>query len=440
MSSSGDGLQIPRDPPVRSGRERPALERLNLVLARARETPFYRERLAGCPAHVEALAELRGFPMTTKADVLADIAAQPPFGTRLRVPMSAIRHIVETSGTSGTGQEVYALDQEDERLVWDMVARGFTWAGIDQSSVVLNTLPLGTSAAGQWYYHALKLLGANVLEVGSYSTTRKLAYLERFQPDTVVATPSYALRLAVEARRNGIDTVGGSVQRVVVAGESWSLEWMHRLEAEWGARVFEQYGCTQRGMAWTCPAGAVVGDRRGLLHALSDCGVYEVIDPVTGAPVHDGRGELILTPFVSSASPLVRFATGDCVTVVPECECGRPGPCLQAGTVERYDFMVKVRGVNVWPEALDAAVFAIDGVREYEASVETDQDGREQLRVQLELQAQVGDVVPRAQAAILEVTGLNADVTVVADAAISGAVQDRFKKRRRLYDLRSTGS
>jgi phenylacetate-coenzyme A ligase PaaK-like adenylate-forming protein len=102
--------------------------------------------------------------------------------------------------------------------------------------------------------------------------------------------------------------------------------------------------------------------------------------------------------------------------------------------------MVKIRGVNVWPEALDAALFAIEGVREYEASVETDADGREQLQVQLELESDLSDTPTRARAAIREVTGLGAEVTVVSEGAISRAVEARFKKRRRLHDRRTTAA
>ena len=418
--------------------ERAIVDRVNAVLERARETDFYSARFAGRPTRIRTLAELVSFPVTRKEDVLADIAAFPPFGSRLRVAQEKIRHVVVTSGTSGAGEEMYALDAEDEEIVWRMIACGFGWAGVDESSVVLNTLPLATSAAGQWYYHGLRLLGANVLEVGTYSTARKIAYLERFGADTVVGTPSYLFRLAVEAERDGVDVAAGPVKRLVVAGESWSLEWMQRLERTWGARVFEQYGCTQRGMAWACPAGAIAGGSRGILHALSDYGVYEVLDPDTGSTVEEGRGEMVLTPFVSSASPLVRFATGDCVTVVRRCACGRPGPCLQAGTVERYDFMVKIRGVNVWPESLDAALFKIEGLREYEASVEIDGDGREQLRVEIELRDGDADSAGRASAAIEQVTGLRAVVEVVQGAAITSAIEDRFRKRRRLYDRRMT--
>jgi phenylacetate-CoA ligase len=189
-------------------------------------------------------------------------------------------------------------------------------------------------------------------------------------------------------------------------------------------------------MAWSCPAGAVSGDDRGTLHALSDFGLYEVIDPATGGPVEEGRGELVLTPFVSSASPLIRFATGDCVSVVPGCECGRPGPCFAAGTVERYDFMVKVRGVNVWPEALDRAVFGVAAVSEYEASVELAEDGRETLGVQIELQMPDDQAATRVRESIRDITGLGAQVQLVAGDAITQSIQDRFRKRSRLVDRR----
>jgi phenylacetate-CoA ligase len=422
------------DPAVLEGLQR---ERVNGVLARARQTAYYAERLRGLPDRISELAELRAFPTTTKTDVLTDLAAHPPFGRRLRIPTRAIRHVVTTSGTSGAGQEVYPLDAEDELAVFRMAARGFAWAGVEATSVVANTLPLGMSAAGQWYYHALRLLGANVLQIGTLPTDRKLEHVQRFNADTLVGTPSYLYRLAIEARRLTLDPQALGVRRLIVAGESWSVPWMRRLEESWQAKVFEQYGCTQRGMAWSCPAGAVSGDGRGTLHAMSDFGLYEVIDPATGEPVEVGRGELVITPFVSSASPLIRFATGDCVTVLPGCDCGRPGPCFTAGTVDRYDFMVKVRGVNVWPEALDRAVFAVPAVREYEASVELTEDGRETLEVRIELRSTDEQAAARVSESIREITGLGAHVQAVEGEAITQMIEDRFRKRTRLVDRRA---
>jgi phenylacetate-CoA ligase len=414
---------------------------LNAVLARARETAYYAERLVGLPEQLHSLDELRLFPVTRKTDVLQDIALHPPFGTRLRVPPAEITQIVTTSGTSGAGQEVYPLNAEDEEMMHRMAARGFAWAGVDSASIVLNTLPLTTTAAGQWYYHGLKLLGATVLSVGSSATKQKVEYIQRFHPDVLVGNPSYLLRLASEARGLGSDSAELGVQRIVVAGESWSERWMRRLEHEWGARVYEQYGCTQRGMAWTCPKGALTEQGRGTLHALSDFGIYEVIEPSTGLPLEGpGQGELVITPFASGASPLVRFSTGDRVRVVPSCGCGRPGPCFIAGTFERYDFMVKVRGVNVWPEALDAAVFCVTTVRDYEAEIRTDPSGREVFSVAIELDRDDDDVPRMVAEAIGAATGLHATVSVLPQDTIAQHATDRFQKRRRLSDKRETNA
>lgn len=412
------------------------LAEMNRVLERARETAFYAERLRDAPARLESLDQLRELPTTTKADVLADGARHPPFGSRIRVAPSAIRHVVTTSGTSGAGQEVYPLDAEDEERVHRMAARGFAWAGVDADSVVLDTLPLTTAAAGQWYYHGLRLLEATVLAVGAYSTERKLDLLAALRADTLVGTPSYLWRLALAAAARGLEPERLGVRRLVVAGESWSEPWLARLEERWGAPVFEQYGSTQRAMAWSCPHGALPGGRRGVLHALSDHGVYEVLDPESGEPVTDGAGELVVTPFVSGASPLLRFATGDRVVVTSACPCGRPGPFLVAGRAERYDFMVKVRGVNVWPEALDRAVFGVEAVGDYVAEVAHDDGGREVLSVSLELRDDGPDAEREVAEAIQRLTGLRAAVRRVPAGAITAEFPDRFAKRRRLYDRR----
>jgi phenylacetate-CoA ligase len=439
--AAGGSLDLPpelRDPAALRAHQ---LAELNRVLARARETPFYQERFAGLPADVRALDQLAAFPTTTKQDVLADIADHPPYGSRARASRASIRHIVTTSGTSGAGEEVYPLDAEDEERVHRMVARGFAWAGVDAASVVVNTLPMTTAAAGQWYYHALRLLGATVLEVGMYPTGRKVEYLRRFGADTLVGTPAYLLHMAAVAQDAGTDPAQAGVRRLVVAGESWSEAWMRRLEERWGARVFEQYGSTQRAMAWSCERGALPGGERGVLHALSDHGVYEVVDPATGAPVTEGPGELVVTPFVGSASPLVRFATGDRVVVTPSCTCGRPGPCLVAGRADRYDFMVKVRGVNVWPDALDRAVFGVPGVAEYVAEVTRDDTGAEALGVALDVPGEepAGRSAALVAEAIRRVVGLHATVTTVAPGSIASRIEGRFQKRRRLYDRRTEG-
>jgi phenylacetate-CoA ligase len=432
-----DVLESPKELDDASALADYQLQRVNSVLERALAGDFYRRKLAGLPARVRSLEEFRSFPTTVKREVLADVEAHPPFGSRARLQAGQLRQVVTTSGTTGVGQEVYALDAEDEAATYVMEARGFRWAGVDASSVVLNTLPMTTTAAGQWYYHGLRLLRAVILPVGTFPTERKVDYLLRFSADTIVGTPSYVYRLAEAAREAGLEPARLGVRRLVMAGESWALEWMQDLARAWGAKPFEQYGCTQRALAWNCPRGAVPEGGRGVLHSLPDHGLYEVVDPASGEPVGPGQfGELVITPFLANASPLVRFATGDRVQVAAECGCGRPGIGLVSGRVNRYDHMVKVKGLNLWPEALDSAVFGVAGVREYQAAVRTLAGGREVLEVEVEAETARGRVEEDVAAAIRDVTGIGAAVRLAAPGTIAAGIRGEFTKRSRLVDRR----
>jgi phenylacetate-CoA ligase len=412
------------------------LTRLNMAVARAREGRFYADKLVGAPARLESLAEARQLPITRKPEILADAQAHPPFGSRAHVTREELRMVVTTSGTSGVGQEVYALDAADEAAVFAMEARGFGWAGISNSSVVLNTLPMTTTAAGQWYYHGLRLLGATVMQVGGVDSQKTLAQLLWFQPDTVIATPSYLYRLARLLSERGLEPRLLGIKRLILAGEAWAGDWIRALGEKWGAKLFEQYGCTQRAIAWNCEFGAIRPDgSRGVLHTLPDHALYEVVDPASGEPTDPGEfGELYVTPFTANASPLIRFATGDRVQVAAACECGRPGIGLVSGRVNRFDNMLKVKGVNLWPDALDRAIFAVDGVGEYEATVVTGRDGREELVIVVETADPRS--AERVAEAVHQMTGLHSLTRTVEVGALSAKVTSDFTKLVRLTDRR----
>jgi phenylacetate-CoA ligase len=424
------------------------LGRLNALLSRAAANAFHGPRLRAAgvgPEGLRSLDELRGIPPIRKADLLADNQAAPPWGRRLQIPPERIAHAVETSGTSGVGKELHAMSAADEAAIAAVEADGFRMAGVRPGSVVMNTVPMALSAAGVWYYLGLKLAGANVFEIGTFGARRKLDAIARFGCDLLIGTPSYIDRLEAAAREEGRDPRALGVRAILVAGEPFSIPWVRRLEAAWGARLFEQYGCTQRATAWTCERGALDGgDRRGVLHFVEDACCYEVLDPATGEPVGPGaEGELVVTPFIGEATPIIRFATGDRVRRVADagCPCGRTGGGIQAGSVNRYDNMVKVRGVNVWPEAVDEIVFRQPGVADYLAEVFTDEArGVERVRVTVEFGA--GDPAQRRLALaeleqrIQEGIGIRVEVAEHAGPPLIGAVPDEWFKRTRWRDRR----
>lgn len=404
----------------------------------AASNPFYASRLR-LPTERDA-ASFRSLPTTTKEDVVGDCAADPPFGTRTVASDAELRHVVETSGTSGGGQEVYALNARDERAVFRGAAVGFWWAGVRPGSTVLLTLPVGTTAAGLWYYGGLRAIGANVLAVGAYPTERKVAVLERYRPQVLIGTPSYVDRLATVCRDEGLDPAAAGISTIVVAGEPYGVEWATETERTWNARLYEQYGSTERVMAWSCPGGAVRDGRLGTLHFPPELCFWEVVDPETNGPVDDGQhGELVSTPLQAEASPLLRFASRDRVRFVAagSCECGRPLPGIRAGGVQRYDDMMKIRGVNVWPASFDAAVFSVGGAINYRGVVDRGVDGGE--RVELTVEGEPGsiDVLPGAvREAVRRRTGLAVEVTAVAPGSLSRGVPEGFVKVSRWTDRR----
>lgn len=364
--------------------ERLQVDGLNRFLDRAvRGNPWFENR-GFKPGEVRSVSEMKNWPTMRKADVIADIASSPPFGARTTVAASEIRQFVETSGTSGAGRERYPLSEQDLRMVIAMEVPGFRWAGLEPGGVVVSSLPVTTRAGGQWYHDAVRRLGGVWLSVGTYPAEDKLRYMQDLPTAILVASASYLLRLEAIAEEMGVDVRSLDVGAIITAGETFSVAWAEERQERWGCIVYEQYGSTQRSIAWSCEEGVVPGGERGVLHVMPHLAVYEIVDPETGAEVGPGEaGELVITPFSSTASPLVRFATGDrVVKVAPkECVCGRSLPGIRSGSIDRYDSMVKLRGVNVIPSVVDTVV--IDGrVTDYQARVFTHPEtAREEIEI-----------------------------------------------------------
>jgi phenylacetate-CoA ligase len=238
-----------------------------------------------------------------------------------------------------------------------------------------------------------------------------------------------------------------NLRAVDATTQAYTLDWAREMEEFWGVPVVEMFGASQSipGIMFCCEGGVQQGGRRKMLHALEHRLLFEVIDPQTGRHVRSGEeGELVVTTLTRTATPLIRFRMGDKVVYQAhtECACGRPFAGIQAGTVARYDDMIKIKGQNVWPEAVDAAVFSFREVEEYKATVFIDAEGRETVVVQYEVrptaplgQEDRGALPAKLQARVRERVGVSMQFVEVGRETLP-----RYEfKTRRWSDQRKAG-
>jgi phenylacetate-CoA ligase len=344
---------------------------------------FLREKWGA--AGVRSAGDLRGWddvarlPFTTKSELVDDQAAHPPFGTNLTYPLERYVRVHRTSGTSG--QPLYWLDTQESwdwwARCWGFVLRG---AGLGPADRIFFPFSFGLFVGFWAGFEGSRALGALTIPGGGQDSPTRLAWMERLGATALVCTPSYALHLLEVARERGLDPATLPVRVTVHAGEPGAgiPAVRARIEAGWGARAFDHAGMTEMGAY-----GFECAEQSGL-HVNETEFIAEVVDPATGRAAVEG--ELVLTNLGRLGSPLVRYRTGDRVRLAQEpCACGRTFARLEGGILGRLDDMLIVRGVNVFPAAIEGIVRRFPAVDEFQIEV-IRAGALDELRVLLEVE------------------------------------------------------
>ena len=234
-------------------------------------------------------------------------------------------------------------------------------------------------------FEAALKLGSFCLSGGGMTTETRLQAMMQNEISVLACTPTYALRIGEVARETGGDVSSMPLRCILVAGEpGGSLPAVReRLSELWPtATVFDHHGMTETGpVSFQCPR------QPGTLHVNDSSYLAEVIDPESASHVTKGeRGELVLTTLRRVGSPLIRYRTGDLVISATDgsCGCGRSHTILTGGIVGRLDDMVVIRGVNVFPSAIEEIVRRVGGVSEYQVTV-TEERSLAELDVAVEV-------------------------------------------------------
>jgi phenylacetate-CoA ligase len=407
-----------------------------LLGAVAGRNRFYTRKLeeAGVAADERAWhlpGDLARLPLTRKAELVADQDAHPPWGTALTEPVERYTRYSQTSST--IGRPLRWIDTPDSWQwmidCWRAVYRG---ARVGRSDRILFTFSFGPFLGFWVAFDAAGQIGAHAIPAGGMSSQQRLGMLEAVAPTVVCCTPTYALRLAQVAEEEGS---GGrplsqsSVRVLIVAGEPGGSipATRERIERGWGARVIDHHGLTEVGpVSFECWEGP------GFLHLNEREFICEVLDPVTGEAVADGTpGELVITNLGRTASPVIRYCTGDVVVRRGgRCVCGRTLARLEGGIITRTDDMVNIRGVNVYPSAIESIVRRFSEVVEFRSTV-SQAGAMRTLSLEIELVPAVPDgraMVTKLSRDLRDALGMTVPVHVAAPGTLP-----RFEMKARRF-------
>lgn len=358
--------------PDRAAIESTQLEQLRTLVAELiPANKFYTRKLqaAGVGFDVASLADFsERYPFTTKSELVADQLTHPPFGTNLTYPLDRYTRFHQTSGTSGT--PLRWLDTPEN---WDSMCESweevFDSAGVGAGDRVMFAFSFGPFIGFWLAFETASRLGCLCLPGGGLSSAARLRLMRDNHANVLCCTPTYAIRLAEVAIAEKIETASLGVKTIIVAGEPGGSipATRAKLESLWpGARFFDHHGMTEVG-----PVTFECLKQPGLLHVIESAYYAEVIDPNSCKPAQSG--ELVLTSLGRIGSPLLRYRTGDLVKLSARpsplaprpCACGRHNLALEGGILGRVDDMIIVRGVNVYPSAVEEIIRRFSEVAEY---------------------------------------------------------------------------
>jgi phenylacetate-CoA ligase len=388
--------------------------RLSAMLAEVHgRNPFWTAKWRA--AGIASAADLRSWddferlPLACKAELVED-QARVPLGTNLTYPPERYVRLHQTSGTSGA-----PLRWLDTQASWDWWARcwGFVLAGagVQPGDRVFFPFSFGLFIGFWAGFEGARALGALAIPGGGQDSLTRLASIESLGVTVLVCTPSYALHLLETGRHRGLDLAKLPVRITVHAGEPGAgiPAVRQRIQDGWGARAFDHAGMTEMGAyGYEC-------EQQAGLHVNESEFIAEVLDPATGAPAREG--ELVLTNLGRVGSPVIRYRTGDRVRVADApCACGRTFMRLPGGILGRLDDMLIVRGVNVFPSAIEGVVRRFPWVHEFQ--IEVFRDGElDEVRVVIEVAGTAHGARP-LQEALRATLGIRLEVAEVPPGSL----------------------
>jgi len=379
---------------------------------------------------LNSLDDLPNLPLTTKSELVRG-QAEDGFAVNLTYPLSAYTRFHQTSGT--TGKPLHVFDTVDSWNWW-----GCRWghvlagAGVTSEDRFFCAFSFGPFIGFWSTVEGARNIGAMFIPGGGRSSLDRLHLMKETQSTVLCCTPTYALRLLEVARENHFDVGQLKIHATVHAGEPGANvpATKKRIEEGWSAKCYDHAGASEIGPhSFECQA------QPNGIHVIESEYIVEVLDPATGKRLPPGqKGEMVITNLGRWGFPIIRYRTGDVVVVNEEtCDCGRTFLRLENGIIGRADDMVTVRGVNIYPSAIENFVRNFPEVDEFRVTVNKIKE-MDELRIEVELvEGTDGDTLAKGIArSINSALGLRPIVKVVP-----GNMLPRFELKAKRFHVKN---
>ncbi len=399
------------------------------------KVPAYRKKMeeAGVkPEDIQTLKDLAKLPFVTKQDLRDNY----PFGL-FAVPKEELVRVHASSGTTGK-PTVVGYTKRDLEMWSECVSRIACMGGATEKDMAQICFGYGMFTGALGLHYGLENIGATIVPSSTGNSEKQIMYMKDFETTLLVATPSYAMRLAEVAMEMGVDPKKDLKVKIGLVGSELLTEAMRaEMHKLWGddMLVTSNYGMSELmgpGVSGEC-------EYMDGMHINEDYFIPEIIDPNTGEVLPPGeKGELVISCIYKEGLPLIRYRTKDITRLIYEpCKCGRT-TCRMENLDGRSDDMLKIRGVNVFPSQIEEVILSVEEIGPHYEIIVTRENHADKLEIRVEL-LKATDVYKELEAIqkkikgkLRVILGLDAKITLESPNTLQ-----RFEgKAKRVRDLR----
>ena len=395
---------------------------------------FYTDKLDAAGIHpdsIQTLDDLRRLPLTEKSELVQAQSDALPFGSNTTFEESAYSRFHQTSGTTGTPLRV--LDTPES---WDWWGRCWghvlAGAGLTENDRMFVPFSFGPFIGFWAAVEGAQKINALMIPGGGRDSLQRLHLMKELGATAMCCTPTYALRLAEVAQESSFDLSEIPLRTLIHAGEPGANvpATKVRIESVWNAKCYDHAGASEIGAhSFECevqPNGT---------HVTESEFIVEVLNPETLEPVPAGeQGELIITNLGRIGYPVIRYRSGDLVVLNQQkCTCGRSFARFEGGVIGRADDMVVVRGVNIFPSAVENLVRQCESVEEFRITVTTDREmGNLAIELELSKNANPESARKTVDQTIQNGLSLRPEITLVPSGSLP-----RFEMKAKRFHLKN---